>query len=166
MADSAGRAEDQDAIAGADLRRLDERLPGGQPGERQRRGLDVVERLRRPGKLAGRRRHVLRVRSRLTREARHPEHPITGREPGHAEAHGLDGAGDVPANGEWRLPEKRAASAGLPVDRVDAGRGNAHEHLGRPRLRPWHVDELEHLRPTEHLLADRTHAGVVYRPRA
>ena len=55
-------------------------------------------------------------------------------------------------------PRKPPRSAHLPVHRVDAGGGHAHEHLRGRRLGLRQVDELEHLRPAERLLGDRAHA--------
>ena len=78
----------------------------------------------------------------------------------------LDDAGDVPADRERRRAEEAAARARLPVDRVDARGGDAHEHLRRRGLRPRDVDELEHLGPAERLLADGAHrTGISSRRR-
>ena len=86
-----------------------------------------------------------------------PKTRSPAREPRDAAAELLDHAGDVPADGERRLAEEAAARPHLPVDRVDAGGGHAHEHLGRAGLGPGDLDELEHLGPAERRLADRSH---------
>ena len=43
---AAGGSQHEDAVAGTDLRGVDERLPRSQAGERQRRGMMVIERRR------------------------------------------------------------------------------------------------------------------------
>src|SRR6185503_13630928 len=157
MPDPAGCGEDQHAALRADSGRLDQRLPRGEAGERQRRGLDVAEALRDQGQLAGGRRDVLGVRCGLARKTRHAEDPVAWREARHAAAELLDDAGHVPADGERRLPEKAATCADLPVDGVHPRRGDAHEHLSGARLGTRDVDELEDVRPAEGELANRTH---------
>ena len=147
--DAAGGGEDQDALTRPDVRGLDERLPGREPGERQRAGLDVVQPVRDPRELARRRGDVLGVRGRLAREARHAEDAVSGREPRHSVADLLDDAGDVPADRERRLAEEAAARAHLPVDRVDAGGRTRTSTSVGVGLGPRGLDELEHLGPAE-----------------
>ena len=161
--DAAGGGEDQHALSGLDVGRLDERLPGRQPGERQRAGLDVAEPVRDPRELARGRGDVLGVGGRLAREARHPEDAVSGLEARHAAADLLDDAGDVPADRERRLAEEAAARPDLPVDRVDAGRAHADEHLGRARLGPRHLGELEHLGPAERRAGGCAHRRLAHR---
>ena len=52
MPDPARGREDEDAGAGADAGRLDERLPGGEARERERGGLLVGQAIGDPGELA------------------------------------------------------------------------------------------------------------------
>ena len=52
MPDAARRTEHEHAIARLDVRRLDERLPRGEPGQRQRRRLHVAQRVGRSRELA------------------------------------------------------------------------------------------------------------------
>ena len=153
MTDATGGPQHEHALSGLNIGCLDERLPGREPGERQRGGLHVREPLGCPGELARRRGHVLGVGACFLGKARHSEDPVSRREPRDAPAECLDRPGDVPADRERRLTEEAAPRANLPVDRVDPGCVDADEHLGRRRFGPLHLDELEHLRPTDRLAA-------------
>jgi hypothetical protein len=95
----------------------------------------------------GPRGHELGVRGRLVREGRHAEHPVADLEARDALPQRLDGAGDVPADGERRVAHAPARGSRLPVDGVDARRGDADEHLGRRGLRDRHLDDVQDLGP-------------------
>ena len=146
-------------MAGAEVRRLDQGLPCGQGGQRQRRGLDVAETPGHVRELARRRRRVLSVRGSRPGEPRHPEHAIAECEPGHAGTERDHLASDVGAENERRVAEESTGGSGLAVDRVDARGSDADQHLRRGRFRARHVDHLEHLRASKHLLTDRAHRG-------
>jgi hypothetical protein len=146
MSDAARGAEDQDVVAGPDAGRFDERLPGREPGQRKGAGFDVAELVWGPRELARGRGDVLGVSGRLLGKARHPEDPVSGLEPSHAAAEGLDHAADVPTDREGRLAEGPAALARLPVDRVDTSRTHSDEHLRRAWLGPRSLGQLQDVR--------------------
>jgi DNA-binding HxlR family transcriptional regulator len=146
--DPTGRRVHEHRPPGRHLRRVDQRLPGRQRGQRQRGGLDVGQRVRGAGELARGRRDVLGVSAGQPREVRHPEDPVARGEPGDAEADLLDDARHVPAEDERRRAEQSGDAlprAGLPVDRVHARGVHAHQDLGGARPRSGQVGEpLEH----------------------
>ena len=63
VAHAAGRRVDQDPLPGADFGGFDQRLVGGERGQRQRAGLDVVDTGGLVGERAGGPGHVLGVRA-------------------------------------------------------------------------------------------------------
>ena len=83
---------DEHALAGLHLRDLGQRLPSGEPDERQRRGLHVVESRRFPGEPPRWGRDVLRIAAGLFGEAGHAEDLVAWFEQAGAESHCLDHA--------------------------------------------------------------------------
>ncbi len=164
MADAAGGAVDQEVVAGLELDRVDDDLPGGQPGQRQRPCLQVRQRVRLGGEVARRGGYVLGVGAGLAREPGHAEDFLADLEAGDAGADSGDDAADVPADGEGRLAEDAGhplARAGLEVDRVDPGGPNLDLDLGRDRLRRLDLGQGQHLRPAELVLDDRPHRPII-----
>src|SRR4029450_9982752 len=99
---------------------VNERLPGGQAGERKASGLLVCERIRGPGELARRGGDVLGIGAGEAREPGHAEAAVADGEAGERAGGLLPPPGDVPAEDEGRLAYRTrvaAIAAGLPVDR-------------------------------------------------
>ena len=89
-----------------------------------------------------------------------PEHAITDRNRGDAEADLFDDPGHVPAEHERRLTENAGHSVsftGLPVDRIDPRRVHPHEHLGGQRRRHGAFLDLEYRGVAEAVLNDGLH---------
>ena len=132
--DAAGRRVHQNAGALPHLGHVDQRLPCRQPGKRQASRLLVAESVRGSRELAGGRGDELRIGPREPGEPGHAEDAIARGETGDVRVNLLHHSGDVPAEDQrWvsdRVPEP-ASRARLPVDGIDAGRGDADEHLGR-----------------------------------
>ncbi|TDO46802.1 helix-turn-helix protein [Kribbella sp. VKM Ac-2527] len=80
MTYTAGRRVDQDPLPGADLGRFDQRLIGGERGQRQGAGLDVVDTGGLVGEDTGRSGHVLGVRAHPAGIGQHPEDLVAGLE--------------------------------------------------------------------------------------
>ncbi len=95
MTDTAGRGVDQDTLPGLETRRLEDRLPGGERDERDRRGFDVGNVCGLQRDLIGWRRDVFRLSPGHFRKARHAEHLVAFLE---VRGAALDhGAGNIPA---------------------------------------------------------------------
>ena len=132
VADAAGGGVDQHPLPRPDVGGVDQGLPGGERGQRQRGRPATWSRpagLR--GEGAGGAGDVLGVGAGAVRVGQHAEDLVARLEEGDAEADRLDDAGDVPAEDERRLAAGQPpAAAVLPVGRVDArprapGRGLA-----------------------------------------
>ncbi|MGT2467390.1 hypothetical protein ACVOMV_24735 [Mesorhizobium atlanticum] len=91
MADATGTGMDQRALSCLQAAVADEALPGCQAGERQGRGMRVVDGGGLRSHLVRRRRGWLGKGSSLLGKARHAEHLIAHIEGGHAGAERLDG---------------------------------------------------------------------------
>ena len=109
VADPARAAVDQHVVALLHPDRVDDDLPGGQPGQRQRARLLDRERVRLVLEVARGRGHVLGVGARFAREPRHAEDFVADREAGDAAADRGDLAADVPADRERRPPSTEAS---------------------------------------------------------
>lgn len=86
MADATGTGMDQRALARLQVAVAGEALPGGQAGERQGRGMRVVDGRRLRGDLVRRRCGKLGIGSSLLGKARHAEYRVADLEGGHAGA--------------------------------------------------------------------------------
>ena len=161
VADAAGRGVDQRPLAGAQVRRVDQRLPGRQGGQRDGAGRHVVHVGRLGGERARRADHVLGERAHAERVRQHAEHLVAGREQGHPQADRLDHAGGLPAQHERRIAEEPAGRPVLPVGGVQAGRVHPDEDLRGAGLRPVQLDDPQHLRPAQHVLPHRPHLRVL-----
>ena len=167
VADPARAAVDQHVVALLHADRVDDDLPGGQPGQRQRPRLLDRERVRLALEVARGRGDELGVGARFAREPGHAEDLVADLEAGHATAHLGHLAADVPADRDREVPHARRRSpshARLEVDRVDPGGADPHLDLGRDRLRSVDLLEPQHLRPTELMLDDRLHEADIRTP--
>ena len=86
MSDTSGGTVDQHATVLVDATRINEGLPGGEPGQREGSGL-VIEALWFRYEYAGRSDGVLGVGAVAVREGQHAEHRVAGLIDGHARAH-------------------------------------------------------------------------------
>ena len=139
MADAAGRRVDEDPLPGLDVGGVDQCLVGGESGERQGAGLDVVDTCRLAGEDAGGAGHVLGVGTHSMRVGQHAEDLVTRLEQGDAGADGLDDAGDVPPEDEWQTVDGPDLSPVPPVGRVDAGRADGDQDLADARHGPGNL---------------------------
>jgi putative intracellular protease/amidase len=103
------------------VRSIDQGLPGGQRGQRQRGFFLVGEVARLGHEGPGRRGHVLRVAPAGPWEGQHAEDLVAGLVDGHAHPGGFDRARDIPAEHERGLAEEQAGLAVRLVDRVHPG---------------------------------------------
>src|SRR6185295_2770094 len=99
------------------------------------------------------------------READEPEDGVADGEAGDTRAERLDVARDVPAEDERQSVALRCAApfASLPVDRIDARRDDADEHLARRRLRPLDPLVTQHMGIAVLVQPDRPHRRAVSR---
>ena len=138
VADAAGGGVDEHTRPGAELQRVDDGLPGGQPGQGHGARRHEVDAVGDALDLARGRGGELRVGVGRVGEARHAEDPVAHLEAGDPGAHLHDLAGEVPAQDQGPAGGEAAAHAapleGLPVDRVDPRRADANEDLGRTGL--------------------------------
>ena len=148
---------DEHALTRLDLRDVDEALPRRQPGGRQPPA-STFDNRRVDGRSAARRRDELGVGGGLPREPRHAEHRVADGERD-TRTDGVHHAGDIPADGERQARAGRGtqAAAGLPVDRVHAGRLDPHADLRGPWFRQRPLLHLENLGRAERVLDDRAH---------
>ncbi len=119
MADAAGCRVDEDALPGLDVGGVDEGLVGGQGGERQSAGLDVVDAGGLVDEGAGGAGHVLGVGADTVGVGQHAEDLVARLEQGDAGADGLDDAGDVPAQDEGQHAGGHGLGTVPPVGRVE-----------------------------------------------
>src|SRR5207302_1179406 len=143
-ADAARAGMDQDLLARPQLCEFDQRLPGGKPHQRQRRGLRVVEArgLPRRGAFAhqgilGEGADAVVVETRIDR--------IAELELGDAWADRFHVAGEIGAEDQGEREGEQhlyGAVADLVVERVDAGSAHAHEQIARARFGPWQLHHL------------------------
>ena len=137
-ADAARAGVDQHLLSRLQLCEFDQRLPGGEPHQRKRRRLHVVEArgLRRRGAFAhqgilGEGADAILVEARIDR--------VADLESGDAWADRFHVAGEIVAEdqrkrvGDQHLHD---AVADLVVERVDAGGAHAHQQIARARLGP------------------------------
>ncbi|BAW10292.1 hypothetical protein NSERUTF1_7237 [Nocardia seriolae] len=137
---------------------VDKPLPRGQRRQRQRRSLNMTQRLRLPSHLPRGRSHILRVTRCGPRKERHPEHLFPDLIP-RARPDRLDHPRDIPPHPERRLPQQRKRPRPHShINRMDRTRLHPHEHLPRQQLRLLELHNLEHLGPTKALLNDCTHS--------
>src|SRR5437762_3881663 len=137
-ADAARAGMDQDLLARPQPREFDQRLPGGKPHQRQRRGLRVVEArgLPRRGAFAhqgilGEGADAVVVEARIDR--------IAELELGDAWSDRFHIAGEIGAEDQGEREGEQhlyGAVADLVVERVDAGGAHAHQQLARARFGP------------------------------
>src|ERR1700674_1734081 len=159
---AAAGAVHQHGLALADLGGIDEALPRRQRGEGKRRRLDGRNRFGDAGEVPRWRGDVLRVRPGGAWKPRHAVDHIALLEAGYAVAHGFDHAAHVPTRDERRRSDPAGhpfASPRLGIDRVDACRDNADQHLGRDGRRHLRVGADEHLGASEACDLDRPHPG-------
>lgn len=157
VADAARRAVDENTLSRPDVRDADQRLPRGQPGERESGGFDVGEALGLADEVSRWGDHVVRVCGGLPREQGQAEYLVADVDLGRAETELLDDARDVPAQRVGRLAHEDLVRPRLPVDRVDPGRVHPHKHLGRAGWRPVGLDHTQHFGSAELLLGHRSH---------
>jgi hypothetical protein len=161
-ADPAGRAVHQHPVALADVEGLGERLVGGQPGQRQRRGLGEPERLGlvrdaalRGGGELGRRPPLDVVPAEVAEDL------VTGGEVDHRGADLLDDPGEVPAGDDREVVREGTGEVPLAdadVDRVDPGGPHPDQHGVRSDRRLGQVRaQLQHLGAAEAVVGDAPH---------
>src|SRR5213596_2453087 len=139
-ADAARAGMDQDLLARPQAREFDQRLPGGKPHQRKRRGLRVVEArgLPRRGAFAhhgilGEGADAVVVEARIDR--------IAELELGDAWADRFHVAGEIGTEDQRKREGEQhlyGAVADLVVEGVDAGGAHAHEQIARARLGSRH----------------------------
>ena len=136
MADAAARAVDHDALPGLQPAVVEEALPGAQGGERQGRGLEVVERLRLRRERRGRNDGVLGGRA-VAVERRQREDLVAGRDSVHVRADRLDHAREL-------VRRRRRKPVDRPLELVAGERGGVDPDERLAWFRHGHVDLLEH----------------------
>ena len=114
-----------------------------------------------PRELARGRGDVLGIGGRLTREARHPEHPISRSK----RVTPPPSSSTTPATSQPTVnggsPRKPPRVRTFQSTGIDPGRGDADEYLRRSCDRARDVGDLEHLRAAERSLADDAHGLLV-----
>jgi hypothetical protein len=158
VSDPAGGRVNEHPVSLPHSGQIDERLPGGETGQRQAGGLLVGESVRRARKLAGGGGDELRVGASEAREPGHAEDPVANRKTGHLVRRLLDNPRHVPAEDEWGLAHRSrvaAVDAGLPVHRVDSRRLDSDQHFRLDRLRALDLLKLQDLRAAELASNDR-----------
>src|SRR5580704_11011269 len=129
---TAGAALDQDGLAALKFQRVLDRIDRGQPGQRQRRGIDMRKPVRFLGD-EGRRDCDLFAIGAFLAGAEHAEHRIADLEI-RAVADGADHAGKIPTRNLRKFDIGMArifAAAKLPVGGVDGGGMDVDDHLAR-----------------------------------
>ena len=147
-ADASRAGVDQNLLARLQLREIDQRLPGGEPHQRQRRGLHVVEArgLFRRGALAyqgilGDGADAIFVEARIDR--------VADLELGDGGSDRFHVAGEIVTEDQRKRvgdQHLHAAVADLVVEGVDAGGAHAHEQIARARVGPRQLQHF-HRRP-------------------
>jgi hypothetical protein len=163
VADAAGAALDQHGLALAHPGAIDQPFPGGDRDQRQCRGLAHREigRLRRQQRRIDRR--VFGQRALMAADAaRHAIDLVARPETRDAGADRRHRAGEVDAEHRRQrvLGMGRGAGADLEVERVDAARGDPHQHLALGRHRPRQLGRAQRLvRAVQHQSAHRGEIG-------
>jgi hypothetical protein len=104
MSETAGCAVHEYTLAGLQLGRFRQRLPGSQAGQGQSGCLDVVDRSRFEGEVSRRRGDILRVRTGLPRKPRHPEDLVAYLVEGDSQTDSLDDPRHVVAEDRRVVP--------------------------------------------------------------
>jgi hypothetical protein len=137
-ADTAARAVDQDALPRPHAQLLVDRLPGGEPGDRQGGGVGERDRHRRWSQRLHRDGDVLAVAA--VRGPRQEGHdPVARRGTAHARAEFDDGAGQVHTQDlrhRELVPVAHAAGADEGVTGIEGSAGGVDQHLTAVRDGP------------------------------
>src|SRR5262245_51180158 len=137
---------DQDFLSALELQRILDRAQRRQPGERQRRRVDMRQPLWLLGDDGGLDRDLLGIGALLARLA-DAEDRVSYLEIGDAFADGADHAGKIPPQSERKLRLLVLADAHLPVAAIDAGGDHIDDHLARPGNRIRQVAVFQDLGP-------------------
>ena len=153
--DAAGTAGDQQALAGDESRLVEQRLPRGGPGQRQRRGVHDVQRGRGAHQVGRLGDGIFGERTAVD----HAEDELAALELPDVVAERLDRADQFAAqrDGQGHAEPFAGAATDLPVDRVHARRVDLDEHLADARLRPIDVLDAHHVVGTVLADDDRFH---------
>src|ERR1700730_13888419 len=151
MTDAARSAMDQHSLAGLQMPVVEEPLPRRQRGERHRRGFDVREPRRLGCGLIGFHEHVFRVTAAID-AAEHCIEAITVAEGIYPGTGTLDRPGQIAAERHRQhlaTDPGHGAAADLVIDRIDAGRMDAHQQFVISWLGDWDVIQFEYFRTTK-----------------
>ncbi len=142
---------DQDGLAALQFQRVLQRVDRGQPGERQRRGIDMRQPVRLLADDRGRDRNLFAIGA-LAAGGDHAEHRIADFQIVHVCAGARHHAGKITA-GNLRKPHlgvaRVFAAAKFPVGGVDGGRHHVDENLVRPGDRVRHIAVLQNFGAAE-----------------
>jgi agmatine deiminase len=130
-ADRAPRPVDQDGLTGLQFGEIERRLPGREAGQRQRRGVDQLDRPGCRGQGLGRGEHVLGGAAGGV-EGQHRHDPVADLQAGHVRAEFGDGARQVDPR-HVRESDRdhfgQDTGADVVVDRVERRGRHPHQHL-------------------------------------
>jgi hypothetical protein len=151
MSDAAGGSVDQHSLAFLQAAVVEQSLPGGQPGERDRRALDIGERARLRRKHLDRHDRVLRRRA-VAVEARERVNGVADRETGRIPAESGDRSRQLVGGGRRQTVER-------PVELVprDRRRVDADECLTGARIGDLSLLDRERVEAAGSAQTDRGH---------